>query len=68
MILVAGTNKIVDGLDSAFKRTYEHCLPLESDRVKKQGKPGSSVNKLLIINGEHPGRIKLILVRQKLGF
>ena len=70
VIWVVGAQKIVKNTDEGIKRIYEHSLPLESERAKKAyGVPGSAVNKVLIINKEvQPGRIKLILVKEKLGF
>jgi hypothetical protein len=70
LVLVAGTQKIVKDLDEAFIRIKEYVLPLESERVKKAyGMPGSSINKMLIIEKEPIlGRTKLILVKEKLGF
>ena len=69
LILVVGTQKIVKNLDEALKRVYEYVLPLESERARKAyGVPGSSVNKILIIEKEKPGRTKLIFVKEKLGF
>jgi len=70
VIWVVGAQKIVKNTDEGIKRIYEHSLPLESERAKKAyGVPGSAVNKILIINQEvQPGRIKLILVKEKLGF
>lgn len=70
LVLVAGTNKIVKDLDSAYRRIYEYALPLESERLNKAygTTRGSSVNKILIIERDWPGRINLILVKQKLGF
>jgi len=70
VIWVVGTQKIVKNTDEGIKRIYEHSLPLESERAKKAyGAPGSAVNKILIINREtQPGRIKLILVKENLGF
>jgi L-lactate utilization protein LutC len=70
VIFIIGTQKIVRNLDKAFKRIYEHSLPLESERAKKAyGVPGSSVNKMLIINREiQPERIKVIFVNAVLGF
>lgn len=70
VIWVVGTHKIVTDLDAAMRRVYEHSLPLESERAKKAyGVPGSSVNKLLIINKEvTPGRITVIFVNEALGF
>ena len=70
VIWVVGAQKIVKNTDEGIKRIYEHSLPLESERSKKAyGVPGSAVNKILIINQEvQPGRVKLILVKEKLGF
>lgn len=70
VIWVVGAQKIVKNTDEGTKRIYEHSLPLESERAKKAyGVPGSAVNKILIINKEaQPGRVKLILVKEKLGF
>lgn len=68
LILVVGTNKIVKDLDHAFKRIYGHSLVLESERMKKVYGTGSSVNKILIIEKDQPNRIKLIFVKEALGF
>jgi|SRR3989344_5719558 len=70
VIWIAGTQKIVKNLDEGIKRIYEYVLPLESIRVKKAyGMKKSNVSKLLIINKEiNPGRIFLILVKEKIGF
>jgi len=70
VIWVVGTQKIVKNIDEGFKRIYEHCLPLESERAKKAyGTTGSSVNKVLIVNKEiKPGRISVLFVNQVLGF
>ncbi|MBI2074202.1 MAG: LUD domain-containing protein [Candidatus Levybacteria bacterium] len=70
VLWVVGGQKIVKNVQDGIKRIYEHVLPLESERARKAyGVPGSSVNKILIINKEfQPGRIKLILVKEKLGF
>ncbi len=69
LILVIGTQKIVKNLDEALKRVYDYVLPLESDRVRKAYNiPGSSVNKILIIEKERPGRTKVIFVKERLGF
>jgi L-lactate utilization protein LutC len=69
LILVVGTQKIVRNIEEAMKRIYEYALPLESERIRKAyGGTGSSVSKILTIEKERPGRITLILVKQKLGF
>ncbi len=69
VILVVGTQKIVKNLDQAFKRIEEHSLPLESERLKKLYGIPSNVSKILIINREtKPDRMKLIFVKENLGF
>jgi L-lactate utilization protein LutC len=69
VVWVVGTHKIVKDMEQGIRRIYERSLPLESERARKAyGVPGSSVNKLLIINKETPGRITLIFVKEVLGF
>ncbi|MBI2019590.1 lactate utilization protein [Candidatus Daviesbacteria bacterium] len=69
VIWVVGAQKIVKDTDEGVKRIYEYVLPLEDKRAKKAYGMGSNVSKLLIINKEiQPGRIKLILVGEALGF
>lgn len=70
VVWVVGAQKIVSTVEEGVKRIYEYVLPLESERARKvYGVPGSAVNKLLIINREVvPGRISIVLVKEKLGF
>ncbi len=69
VIWVVGAQKIVKDLDDGFRRIYDYVLPLEDARARKAYGVGSGVNKVLIINQEEePGRLKFILVKEKLGF
>jgi len=68
IIWVAGTQKIVPSLETAIRRTIEHCYTLEDEHMKKLGYSGSQIGKMLILNKERPGRITMILVKKKLGF
>lgn len=69
VIWVVGTQKIVKNLDEAFERIKEHTFPLEDARMKKVYGMGSGINKILIFEKEiMPNRIKLIFVKEKLGF
>lgn len=70
VIWVVGAQKVVKNLDEGIKRISEYVLPLESKRVRDAGMmPHSNVSKLLVINKEvRPGRLVLILVRERLGF
>lgn len=68
VILVVSTQKIVKNLDEAFRRIEEWSLPLESEKLKKLYGVPSNVSKILIISKEYNSRIKLIFVKEKLGF
>lgn len=68
VILVVSTQKIVKNLDDAFRRIEEHSLPLESEHLKKLYGIPSNISKILIVKKEYNGRIKLIFVKEKLGF
>lgn len=68
VIWVAGTQKIVKDLDEGMKRVYEWCLPHEHETMMKLYNKSSNVSKLLIFNKEiKPGRVTLILVKEKIG-
>lgn len=73
VIWIVGTQKIVKDNAEAEKRIYEYILPQESVRLRAQynlpDTVDSFVSKLLIINREvTKGRIRLIFVKEKLGF
>jgi L-lactate utilization protein LutC len=68
VIWVVGTQKIVRTLEDGFRRIREYSYPLEDVRTRKVYGQPSAINKILIVNGELPERIKIILVKQNLGF
>ncbi len=69
VIWVVGVNKIVPTFEDAMRRLREVALPGEDARVKSLGEKGSAINKVGIFYGENfPGRIRLILVGESLGF
>ena len=69
VIWVVGTHKLVRTLSDGLRRIHEYSLPLENERAQQVYGQASAINKLLTINAEHePGRIKLVLVKQQLGF
>jgi hypothetical protein len=69
VIWVVGTQKIVPTLDTAIKRVWEYCFPLEDKSMKAAGQPGSNVGKLLIFEREVSPlrRIRMLLVEERLG-
>ncbi len=69
VIWVVGAQKIVKDLGVGLKRISDYVLPLESERMKKLYGFPSNVSKLLIISKEiKPGRISVVIVKEKLGF
>jgi len=70
VILVASTNKIVPTIDDAFTRLKEYVFPLENERMKTVGYPGSVIGKVLIFEREiNPARkITIVLINEKLGY
>lgn len=68
VLLIVGTQKIVKDIEEGTRRIYERALPLENERAMKAYGQGSSVNEILIINRQRPGRITVILVKELLGF
>jgi hypothetical protein len=68
VIWVVGIQKLVHNLDAGLRRIREYCQPLEDARTRVAYGQPSAINKILIVNGEQPGRITIILVKQNLGF
>ncbi len=73
VIWVVGTQKIVKDVEEGLRRIHEHVLGLESARARKAyGLPeswSSFPSKILLFNRElQPGRAKIVLVDEVLGF
>lgn len=72
VIWVIGTQKIVKDDKDAIARIYDYILPKESVRLAEQyGNPEikSNVSKILIVNKEfNPDRVKILFVKEELGF
>ena len=68
VIWVVGTQKLVHTLDEGFRRIREYSYPLEDIRTRQVYGQPSAINKILVVKGELPGRITIVLVRQNLGF
>ena len=68
VIWVAGTQKLVRDINEGFRRIREYSYPLEDERARRAYGQPSAVNKVLIVNGEQPGRITIVLIKQNLGF
>ena len=68
VIWVVGVQKIVRDLGEGFRRVREYSYPLEHERIRALGMPGSFVAKILLVERERPGRISVLLVKEALGF
>jgi hypothetical protein len=67
VILALGTQKIVADLDAAFRRIEEYVLPLEDARLVEAYRIHTAINKVLLLNGDRPGRTSVVLVREAVG-
>ena len=69
VVIVSGTNKIVDTLDDAFDRLENVAYPLENERAQEAYGVGSAIAKQLVFRKEmDEGRTTLVLVREQLGY
>ena len=69
VVLVVGAQKIVPDFDTALRRIYDYCFPLEDRRARQAYGVPSGVNNVLVINKVVvPGRITVVLVNEPLGF
>jgi acyl-CoA hydrolase len=68
VIFVVGAQKLVPTLETAHQRIYQHSLPLEDARAQAAYGQHSQVGKILEIHQEMPGRIHIVLIRQRVGF
>jgi len=69
VVVVSGTNKIVDTLDDAFDRLEHVAYPLENERAQEAYGVGSAIAKQLVFRKEmNEGRTTIVLVREQLGY
>lgn len=71
LILVVGTQKIVPTINEAMERLKNYVVPLEEKHMQEKYGVGTNLSKILIFRKEVPINqrvIKMILVKEKLGF
>ena len=68
VIFVVGAQKLVKDLAAGVKRIQEHSVPLEDERAQAAYGGHTAFNKLLVINGDMPGRITVVIVKENIGF
>jgi len=68
VIIVCGVNKIVPDLEKAIKRAKEYATPLNYKRLNWDASRQMCCQVLIIEGETSPGRLKVILVNDYLGF
>jgi hypothetical protein len=68
VIWVVGSQKIVPDLDTAMRRLQYYAYPKEDARVRQKYGMPSGLMKILIVNGDMPGRSSVVLIREPIGF
>jgi L-lactate utilization protein LutC len=68
VVFVVGAQKIVKDLAEATERIATYTLPLEDTRAQATYGVNSAINKSLVLHGEQPGRIDVVIVAEELGF
>ncbi|MDQ1662052.1 MAG: hypothetical protein QOJ68_2032 [Blastococcus sp.] len=68
VIWVVGAQKVVPDLATAFERIKRYSYPLEDARARAAYGMASAINKQLVISGDMPGRARVLLVEEVLGF
>ena len=68
IIWVVGAQKIVRNVDEGLRRIWEYSYPLENERMQALYGVDSFPAKILLVQGELPGRISVLLVKEALGF
>ena len=69
VILVAGTQKICPTLDAALARVRGYTLARHKDWQVGQGRSPRPIGKLMLLENEiTPGRIKIVLIKENLGW
>jgi acyl-CoA hydrolase len=68
VVWVVGSQKIVPDLDTAMRRLQYYAYPKEDTRMRQKYGMPSGLMKILIVNGDMPGRISVVLIREPIGF
>jgi hypothetical protein len=68
VVWVVGSQKIVPDLDTAMRRLQYYAFPKEDARMRQKYGMPSGLMKILIVNGDMPGRVSVVLIREPIGF
>jgi len=68
VVFAVGSQKIVRDVAEGLRRIEQYVYPLEDKRMRDEYGIGSTINKVLIINGEDGPRVSVVLVDAAVGF
>jgi len=68
VIYVVGSQKLVEDVADGIKRIEEYSVPLEDVRAQAAYGIHTNFRKLLVFNNEVPGRVSVVIVKEKLGY
>jgi len=68
VVWVVGSQKIAPDLDTAMRRLQYYAYPKEDARMRQKYGMPSGLMKILIVNGDMPGRSTVVLIREPIGF
>jgi L-lactate utilization protein LutC len=68
-IWVVGAQKVVPDLETALRRIETYAYPLEDRRARAVYGSPSAISEVLIVNGDpFPGRTRVLLLHQAIGY
>jgi hypothetical protein len=68
-IWVVGAQKVVPDLETALRRIETYAYPLEDRRARRIYGSPSAISEVLIVNSDpFPGRTRVLLLRQAIGY
>jgi hypothetical protein len=68
VIWIVGSQKVVPDIDTAMRRVQLYAYPKEDIRAREKYGMPSALLKVLTMNGDWPGRVTLVLVRETIGY
>jgi YkgG family uncharacterized protein len=68
VIWVVGSQKVVPDVDTAMRRVQFYAYPKEDIRAREKYGMPSALLKVLTLNGDWPGRVTMVIVREPIGY
>jgi hypothetical protein len=68
VIWVVGSQKVVPDMETAMRRVQLYSYPKEDIRAREKYGMPSALLKVLTMNGDFPGRVTMVIVREPIGY